>query len=182
MLGLPLSRRAYLLGKFFGIALFLLGCTLLLGLASAVAIHFSALQYPSQRPVIWSNLAVAVVGDGLRYVLLAAFALLFSALSTSFFLPIFGTIAVYFAGTASQQVMEYVSGEVGQKMPALFKLLVKGIYYVVPNLSAFNFNVQAIYGLPISPADIGYTLLYFLVYTTILLSVAAWAFGRRELS
>lgn len=181
VLGLPVSRRSYLLGKFFGIALFLLGCTLILGLASALAIHFSALQYPSHRPVVWTNLAVAVTADGLRYILLTACALLFSALSTSFFLPIFGTLAVYFAGTASQQVMEYVSGDIGQKMPHIFKLLVKGVYYVIPNFSAFNFNVQAIYGLPITFADIGYCFLYFLIYTVILLSIAVWAFGRREL-
>lgn len=182
VLGLPLSRRAYLLGKFFGVAAFLLICSLLLGLASAAAIHFSALQYPSPRPVVWTNMVIAVAGDGLRYVLLAACALLFSSLSTSFFLPVFGTLAVYLAGTASQQVMEYISGEVGQKMPVFFKVLVKGIYYVIPNLSAFNFDVQAIYGLPISLADVGYSLLYFLVYTLIVLSVAVWAFGRRELS
>jgi ABC-type transport system involved in multi-copper enzyme maturation permease subunit len=181
VLSLPVSRAAYVLGKFFGIAIFLIVSAVLLGLLSAVAIVFASMQYPSATPVHWTTLGLCVAADCLKYILLAAVALLFSCVSTSFFLPFFGTIAIYFAGSSSQQVYEYISGELGKTISEPVKILVKGVYYLLPNLSAFNLKVQAIYGLPLSISGLLYTVGYFLLYTSILLYVSVWFFARREL-
>lgn len=180
-LGLPLSRANFLLGKFLGIAAFLLLCTALLAVFSVVVIKIGAAQYVSDVPVCWTNVFFAIVGEGLKYVLLAAVALLFSTTSTSFFLPIFGTLAIYCAGNASQEVMEFVSGEFGRQLAPMTKGLITVVYYLLPNLSAFDFKVEAIYALPLSPGGLLLTVLYFLVYTGILLALAVWVFARREL-
>lgn len=182
VLTLPLPRTAYLLGKFCAIALFLCLCAALLGGVSAVAIMFVAGGYPSDLPILWLNISAAVAMDALKYILLAAVGLLFSCISTSFFLPIFGTIAIYLAGSASQEVYEYISGEFGRTFSPLMLALLKGVYYLLPNFAAFNLKVQAIYGLPLSLSGLVFTCLYFFVYTAILLALSVWTFSRRELT
>jgi hypothetical protein len=169
------------LGKFAGIALLLMITAISLGAVSLAAIKISALQYPSDIPIHWGNIVAAVVADSCKYVLLAALAMLLSSISTSFFLPIFGTISVYLAGSASQEVIEFVSGDYGRTIPPAFRLLVKGLYYLLPNFSAFNLKVQAIYGLPITLYGLCLTLLYFVTYTAIVLTVTTIFFKRREL-
>jgi hypothetical protein len=117
----------------------------------------------------------------LKYVLLVAVALLFSSLSTSFFLPVFGTLAIYFAGGAAQEVMEFVSGAFGQQLSPLSKAVIQACYYLLPNLAIFDFSVEAIYALSVAPERLIATLAYFAIYTSILLSLAVWCFSRREL-
>jgi ABC-type transport system involved in multi-copper enzyme maturation permease subunit len=181
VLGLPISRAGFLFGKFGGIAVFLLGSTALLGAVAVPVIIFSAAQYPSEIPVSWLTFLLAVVGEGCKYVLLAAVALLFSSLSTSFFLPVFGTLAIYLAGCASQDVMEYVSGEFGRQLAPVTKGIIQAVYYLLPNFSALDFKVEAIYSLPVSIGGASLGFLYFLIYTGILLALAVWNFSRREL-
>lgn len=182
VLGLPASRANFLMGKYGGIALFLFASTIFLGIVAMVVISIGAAQYESAIPVRWENVVLAIAFDGLKYLLLAAVALLFSALSTSFFLPIFGTLAIYLAGSASQEVMEYLSGEFGRQLSQVAKGLIQFVYYVLPNFSAFDLKVEAIYALPLDPAVLLLTFLYFIVYSAILLSLAVWAFSRREFS
>lgn len=181
MLTLPVSRAAFLLSKFVSIALFLVLCTLVLGLGSAAVIVTAAHSYPSDIPVHWGNIALVLAGDALKYMLLASFALLLSAISTSFYLPFFGTLAIYFCGSASQEVFEYVSGEFGKGMSPLAGKAVTVAYYLLPNLAAFDFQVQAVYGLAVPLQGFLLTVAYSLVYTGILLGLAVFAFTRREL-
>jgi ABC-type transport system involved in multi-copper enzyme maturation permease subunit len=181
VLSLPVSRASYVLGKFFGTALFLVFSGALLGLLSAGVIVLASLQYPSQFPVHWTTVAVCIGSDCLKYILLASVAILFSCLSTSFFLPFFGTIAIYFAGSSSQEVFEYVSGDMGKDLSYMARIAIKTVYYLLPNLSAFDLKVQAIYGLPLLLPGLLYTMGYFLVYTSILLYVSVWFFSTREL-
>jgi ABC-type transport system involved in multi-copper enzyme maturation permease subunit len=182
LLGLPLSRRDYVLGKFFAIAVFLLFCAALLGGISVPVIYLSATQYPSDVPLLWGHVAVAVAGLAGKYILLTAIALLLSALSTSFFLPIFGTLAIYLAGSASQPVMDYLSRDETQAVSPTVKGICQGLYYLLPNFSAFDWQVQAVYALPLSAAQLGYTLAYFVVYLAIILWLGVTVFERRELT
>lgn len=181
VLSLPVSRTAYVLGKFIGIALFLIISSVMLGLLSILVIVFASMQYPSGTPIHWITIGLCIMSDCLKYILLAAVALLFSCLSTSFFLPFFGTIAIYFAGSSSQEVYEYISGELGKNISYPVKMMIKGVYYLLPNLSAFDLKVQAIYGLSLSIPGLLFTLIYFLIYTSILLYASVWLFARREL-
>ncbi|MDD2321496.1 MAG: ABC transporter permease subunit [Geobacteraceae bacterium] len=181
ILTLPVSRRAYILGKFSGIAIFIVCCGLFLFLVSVPVIMFAASSYPSDVPVHWLNIALAIGADILKYLLVAALALLFSTISTSFFLPFFATIAVYLAGSASQEVFEYVSGQFGTELQPASVAVIKGVYYILPNFSAFNLKVPAIYGLSHSPGGLALTTLYGVIYVVILLVLAIKIFSRRQL-
>ena len=182
VLSLPLSRSRYLCGRFAGIVFFLLGTAALLGVLSALVVLLVAAGYPPERPVAWGAMAAAIALDALKCILLVAFAMLFSALSTSFFLPIFGTIAIYLVGGASQQAYDYVHSVAGQQLDPLVRQCATAFYYLVPNFSAFDLKVNAIYALDLDLAGVGLTLGYFLVYTAIVLALAAVIFGRREFS
>lgn len=181
ILGLPVSRRDFVLGKFSGIAMFIVCCGVILGIAAAVAIAVASSQYPSELPLRWNNIFLAITFDILKSILLASIAMLVSCLSTSFYLPFFVTITVYLAGSASQEVYEYLSGDYGKTIPFVFKMIIKGVYYVVPNFSAFDFKVYAIYGLPPNGSGIVFTFIYFLVYSSCMLLLAISAFNRREM-
>jgi Cu-processing system permease protein len=179
---LPLPRSSYIAAKFLGIALFIMICAAVLSGIAFIVILYSSRTYPSEVPIHWLNILVAIAADVFKYILLAAVALLFSSLSTSFFLPYFVTISIYLAGSASQDVYEYISGEFGKTLSRPVLLIIKSVYYIIPNFSAFNFKVQAIYGLPLAASGLALTLCYFSVYTAFLLLISVWIFSRRQLN
>lgn len=181
ILSVPHGRGVYLVGKFLSIAVSLIVSALLLGLVSSVAIAISSAGYASAAPVQWPLVALAVATDCFKYILLAAIAVLFSSISTSFFLPFFGTISIFLAGSASQEVYDYVSGDFGSKIDIFSRSAIKLVYYVLPNFGSFNFKLYAIYPVPLPFSGLVYTIGYFLVYSALVISLAVWSFSRREL-
>jgi ABC-type transport system involved in multi-copper enzyme maturation permease subunit len=182
VLGLPVSRVSYMLGKFAGIAVLILIGSILLGMCASAVIALIAGKYPSDIPVRWLHIWVAIFSDGLKYILVAAVALLFSALSTSFYFPFLATLVIYFCGNASQGVYEYITSSYGKTLSPHIKNIILSVYYLIPNFSAFDFKVQAVYPLPLSLQGLMFTGVYFMVYTSIVLIIAVWAFNRRELA
>lgn len=181
VLGLPLSRQSYMLGRFGGTALFILLVAVVLGVAAFAVVLYANTLYPSERPIIWSTMALCILFDALKYILLIAVAFLFSTVSTSFFLPVFGTIATFLAGGVTQQVYEFINSPGGTTLSPLVILLGKALYFILPNFGAFDLKVNAIYGLAIPLNGMFLTVAYFLVYVGVLLSIAAMIFSRREM-
>lgn len=181
VLALPLARRDYLLGKFCGIAAFLLLTVALFCVVSTLVVVYAANIYPSARPVLWHYLFLAIFFDTLKYLLLVAIAFLFSTISTSFFLPVFGTIAIFLVGSASQEAFDFLQTKSGQELPALVQGAAKGLYYLLPNFTAFDLKLNAIYGIPLSTSGLLLTIGYFVVYLAIILLLATTIFSCREL-
>lgn len=182
VLSLPISRASYLLGRFFGLALFLVLTSAVLGAVSMLVIKVASGIYPPDRPIAWGYLALAIGFSTLQYILLVAVALLLSTVSTSFFLPIFGTICTFLASGVTQQVYEYVSSPASQQVVApLIKAAASGIYYLLPNLAGFDLKVHAIYSTAPNTQGLLLTTGYFAAYTAILLGAAALIFNRREM-
>lgn len=181
VLGLPLSRQRYLLGRFGGTALFVLLAAAVLGAAAFAVVLYTSAIYPPDRPVVWSTMALCILFDALKYILLIAVAFLLSTVSTSFFLPVFGTIATFLAGGVTQQVYEYVNSPASKTLSPFVKQLATGLYYIIPNFGAFDLKVNSIYSLPLPANGLFLTVAYFVVYVGLLLSVAAAIFARREM-
>ncbi len=181
VLSLPFSRSQYVLSKFFAVAVFLVLAGGLLGLLGSLAVMSVAAQYPPDIPLVWSNFFIAVSFSILKYILLCAFGILFSSVSTSFFLPIFGTIAVFLAGNISQDVHNYLQSSAATDVPGFVKILADIFYYLLPNFEAFNFNLTAIYGLPVDIQSLLLTGGYFLLYIALILTFSCMIFQRREL-
>lgn len=180
VLGMPVTRTGYLLGKFTGIASFILLTAIVLGGIGSLVVWQSSGAYPPDRPIIWVNMFLAIFFDVLKYILLVAWAFLFSTVSTSFFLPIFGAISIFFVGSATQEVYEYTHSAAGEAIPAAFKMIVKLLYYVLPNFSAFDLKVNAIYSVRPDHSGLALTAAYFFLYTAILLILSSKIYGRRE--
>jgi Cu-processing system permease protein len=181
LLGLPLPRSSYVLGKFFGISIVIVSCALLLGIVSLGVIAYSSTLYVSDLPILWWNVIAAIIADICKYLMLLAVALLISTVSTSQYLPFFSALAVYIAGSASQEVSEYVAGEYGATMSPFVRLITKWLYYVIPNFSTYNLKVYAIYSLPLPIQGLMWSAVYFIIYLGILLICAVWSFERREM-
>lgn len=182
VLSLPISRTSYLLGRFFGLALFLVLTSAVLGAVSLLVIKVASGMYPPDRPIVWGYLLLAVLFSTCKYILLVAVALLLSTVSTSFFLPIFGTLCTFLASGVTQQVYEYVNSPAsGQIVAPLVKAAASGIYYLLPNLAGFDLKVNAIYSIAPNIPGLLLTLGYFAAYTAILLGAAAMLFQRREM-
>lgn len=182
VLALPISRISFVLGKFCAVAAVIACAGIVMTVFAWLAISISAARYPSTIPLNWLLFVTVVFSDVLKYMLLLAFSFLFSAVSTSFFFPFFVSIALYLAGSASQEVYEFVGGEYSRTIPVFSKYMVQGLYYILPNFGAFNLKVYAIYGLQLSPYMVLMTALYGACYTGIVLWLAAWGFSRREIS
>ena len=181
VLGLPITRGSYVLGRLLGLALFLLLAATLLFLCSALVIAWAAATYPSQLPIPWPTIALAFTAAALKAILLAALALFFSALSTSFSLPFFCTLAIWLAGSASQEAHDYIAGSMGKDLPLLARFAAQVLYYLLPNFSGLNFQLQAIYALPVAIGDVLGSFVYALLYTAMVAWLAIIVFSRREL-
>ena len=181
VLGLPLSRGKYILGRFFGTSLFLMITAVVLGAAAYLVIMFTSASYPPERLIIWGNMALFLFFDVLKYIFLVAFAFLFSTVSTSFFLPIFGTIIIFLIGGVTQQVHEYIHSAAGNNLTPFVRHAAEWLYYVLPNFSVFDLKLNAIYGLPIPIKGLFLSICYFCLYTFILLAISSIIFSRKEM-
>lgn len=182
VLSLPISRTSYLVSRFVGISLFILISSLFLCVITLAAVKFSTIIYPPARPVAWVILMTAILFDSLKYILMVAVAMLLSTVSTSFFLPVFGSISVFIVGTITQQVYDYLHTTAAQKaVSSVVRQAALALYYLLPNLESFDLKVNAIYALPLDFGGLALTVAYFITYTGLLLACAALIFGKREM-
>jgi ABC-type transport system involved in multi-copper enzyme maturation permease subunit len=182
VLSLPISRISYLWGRFLGVATFMLVTAAFLGIMAMIAIKAATFGYPPSRPVVWSTIIIAIVFDALKYILVVAIAMLLATVSTSFFLPVFGAISAFLAGTSTQPVYDYLQTPSAQATVSLVvRKAAMVLYYVLPNLSGFDLKVHAIYSIPLNVQGLILTTLYFAGYTLILLSIGSFLFARREM-
>lgn len=182
VVSLPISRITYLVGKFMGVAFFMLLTALVLGAVASIAIKAATFGYPPSRPLLWSAIVTAIVFDALKYIIVAAVAILLATVSTSFFLPIFGAISIFLVGTVTQEVYDYLRTPAAQtSVSFIIRKAALVLYYLLPNFGGFNLKINAIYAIPLNVTGGLLTAGYFLIYTAIILSIAALLFQRREM-
>lgn len=182
VLSLPISRGSYILGRFFGLSIFLVLTSTILGVVAVIVINVASTIYPSEKPVVWAYLLLAILFGTLKHILLIGVAMLLSTVSTSFFLPVFGTICVFLASGVTQQVYEYLNLSAAvQSVAPLTRMMANAVYYLLPNLAGFDLKVNAIYGIKPNFGGLAVTVVYFISYTAMLLGCSALLFNRREM-
>lgn len=181
LLSYPTSRINYIFGRYFGFVSILLIITVVNLILGIIAIKISASFYKSDLPILWSSIALSYIFSWLKYSLILAVGFFFASFSTSFFTPIFSTIAIYLSGNSIQGIYEYVAKD-GGNISAFVKKLVSIIYYILPNLSAFDFTASAVYSLKIDLQSVFYTFVYFILYFTILFGLTCVIFNKRDLT
>lgn len=180
VLGNPITRTSFLLGRFSGFALAMLGIMIVNIIISFVVILIASGMYKSGLSVSWGAILTAFIFQYLKYMLLMAFGFFFSTFSTSFFIPFFSTVAVYLAGNASQGIYEFVMQKAADSYSYVFKLFINIIYYLLPNFSGFDFVANATYALGISAKDVIFSLIYFLIYFVVVMLLADLIFRKRD--
>jgi ABC-type transport system involved in multi-copper enzyme maturation permease subunit len=163
----PISRAEYLLGRYTGLA-----ATLLLNLAAMAIVLAVALVVidGSTRPLDLALLS-AVVMIGVQFLVIAAIAVLFSAVTTTTLAAIFA-LALTVAGRLSDGLRTLWTGPTAT--------YAKAIWYLLPNLSALSLNESVIYRTP-PPARAWLAVPYAILYVGAALALAASIFERRDL-
>jgi ABC-type transport system involved in multi-copper enzyme maturation permease subunit len=181
----PISRRAYILGKFSGLALLTALVVLLLSGAGVVAILAGKMLYGARffTSLNLASYAAAVAMDFLAILLLNSLVVLWCCLTTSALLATLLTLASYLIGQTIDDIVSFIeTGNGGVPVNDALKYTVHFGQYLFPNLAAFDLNQLAAHGLTIPFSDIAFLLLYFLAYSAAALSLATVVFNRRDLT
>jgi Cu-processing system permease protein len=167
ILGKPISRSGYLLGRYLGLSVVLvLNLTVMAGLFALVL----AADAESLRPVGRAFLE-AVALQGVQFLVVGAVAMLFSAITSSTLAAIF-TLSVAIAGQMTGEIRALWQGP-GTWVPRL-------LWYLLPNLSSLNANEALVYRTP-PPAQAWLAALYGTAYAGAALALAVVVFERRDL-
>jgi ABC-type transport system involved in multi-copper enzyme maturation permease subunit len=181
LLAKPLRRHELITGKYAGLVL-----TLLVNLSVMAVALYLVLGYmswtesedfkrgweaPATDPAILKALFLIFV----ELMVVTAIALFFSTFSS----PILSaslTFGLYIAGHFSTELGNFAtivkSDAVG--------ILARGLYYVLPNLAAFDVKAEVVHGQPIAATYVLLTTAYGAAYIGILLLGAIVIFSRRD--
>ena len=163
----PVARFQFLLGKYVGLSL-----TLLINTA-IMACGLLAVLYMQDVP-IHAVLFKALIMIVVEFMVITAVALLFSTFSSTTFSAIF-TLALYVIGHLTPDLKAF-----GEKMGGAGKMILEGMYYVLPNLDRFNLKGHVTHQLDVSISDLLVIGAYGMAYTVFLLTLASIIFQRRD--
>ncbi len=184
VLARPISRSQYIIGKFIGMILLIVAVVFCLSIISSLTILMIKMSYPGYFPRFsWSMVLLALSFITLSLVLLSALSFFFASFSSSSFITMVLTIISYIIGQSLSDVKALVeSAETVSIHPsAVIVKLVQAAYYLFPNLSFFDIKIQAAHALPLSSSYIFWCITYGLVYTVLIIWLAALIFRKREL-
>ncbi len=164
----PISRSAFILGKYAGLAL-----TLLVNV-TVMLVVFLAVLWMVQAPV-HAGLLQAVALMFVEILLVTALALFFSTFSTTTLSAIM-TLGLYVIGHLTNDL----KGIAEKSHSEAVKAVTSGLYYLFPNLELFNVKGAAAYGEPVSLSYQALATAYGAVYIVLLLAGSCAVFHRRD--
>jgi len=165
----PVSRAQVIVGKFFGLYAAVALTVLVMAL-----FYFGVIAY--QGGGLDLGGLVAVFLELLELLLLTALLTFFSAVMA----PLLATISaimLLFVGHLIDGAVMTLQAEAGGAAFQFFNAL----RFVLPNLSKFNVRNIVVHELPVEPSSIVVAVVYAVVYSALLLYLAAVFFKRREL-
>jgi Cu-processing system permease protein len=184
VLSYPISRGTYLLGRFFGVLL--LGCVaaLVLALALIIAVVLSGINYEAQQyiPDLGLPFWMTILGILIDSFVVAAFALVVAAISTTPMLPLFAGAGFALAGKSFGAAYQYVSTGGDKSIAATNTAALDWVYWLLPDLSRLDWRLWPMYHMPPDPGAVMFACLSAASYALVLLSIAVVAFSRREFS
>ena len=169
ILSRPLSRTTFLLGKYAG----LVATTWLMLLCMAIV--FGAVSWSAGATLHLGHVA-AVTMLAVEMSIVVGIAILFSSFTTPMLASLF-TISFYAVGHLSQNLLRLTSAT---DDPAV-REIGTWLYRVLPDLQIYDLSIEAVHGLAIPAADLGWPVLYALAYASLLLLLASALFSSRDL-
>ncbi len=168
VLSKPVHRWEFIVGKFLGLGITLLVELAIMTLGLIVLVAVVGGQFAPE-------LVGAVALIYLELLFLTAFSILFSTFTTPALSALF-TLSIYVIGHMSNDIYRF-----GQKAETEWiQVASKVLYYVLPNLEYFNIKNQVVHHVALVPGQIGYAVVYGMVYTALILFAAVVIFERRD--
>jgi len=180
LLAKPVSREAFLLGKYIGLLVLIALHVVLLSLTLFFVLW--AIDGSISVPVVQ---ACYLVFWELAIVL--AFAVLFSTYSSALISSIF-SFGIYLIGHLGNQILKevYFAYRISEKGSFLHEHgefiydIAKGIHYIFPNLFKFNASMQAAHSIALETSYIIWNSCYAIGYSSIVLCLAALLFKKKD--
>jgi Cu-processing system permease protein len=177
----PLTRGQFIVGKYAGLVF-----TLVVNLAAmAVAFglvlaYMNAVAPPEVRagwsaPALDPRLLTAIVLTMAELMIVTAIALFFSTFSSPLLSALL-TFGLWVAGHFNQDLRNF---ETVLDVPAVAWLM-RGLYYLLPNLAAFNVRAEAAHGVDLPLRGVLLALAYAAAYIAVLLVASVGIFRRRD--
>ncbi|MEN6520598.1 MAG: ABC transporter permease subunit [Armatimonadota bacterium] len=165
----PVTRCQLVLGKYFG-TLF----TVYIGLA-VIGLAFAALLV-GRHALDW--LLVLALGYALLEVaIIAAISMCLSTFTT----PAVAAMVSFLVFIAGSAKIGYFRPLVENVDNPVAKAMVKGVYHLLPNLESFNFKDALVHRLHVPESYLIQVAVYGVLYAALALTVAKYAFSRKEL-
>lgn len=184
-LSYPVSRAAYIIGRYLGILGLLALASLLLGLLLwLTALTVGGVYEQGFRLGLGWPFWITVLGVWVDAALVAAFALWIASLSTVPMLPVALGAAFAVAGKSLGAVIDYLArgADSDPEFVSRFTPLIETVQWVLPDLSRLDWRVWPMYDLfPGFPA-MGLGVLMATSYSAVMLVLAVRTFSRREFS
>jgi len=169
LLAKPVNRVDFLLGKYLGTAVTVVTVMILMAVMHIFVMLLSGVH-------IHTNLLWAIYLSLIEASLIASIMAFFSSFST----PVLGsffTVCVVVSGSLSKDLLAFAE----RFGTGIFKVIARGAYYVLPNLSLFNIRQEAVHGLPLPDGFIYSVTIYGIFYTLFMLFLSALIFRKRDL-
>jgi ABC-type transport system involved in multi-copper enzyme maturation permease subunit len=181
LLAKPMRRGEFVLGKYCGLVL-----TLLVNVGVMTAAFYAVLAYMNwavdpdiklswPAPAIDPAMLKAIVLIMIELMLVTAIALFFSTFSSPFLSALL-TVGLWVIGHFNDDLRN-VGAVV--RSPAAATLL-RGLYYVLPNFSAFDVKAQVVHAQTVPLGYVALTALYGVTYIALVLAGAVTIFSRRD--
>jgi ABC-type transport system involved in multi-copper enzyme maturation permease subunit len=170
ILSKPVSRSQFIIGKFLGL------CAVILFSSVVMGIDYMFLIYVVSHTIDFLGL-LAIAMQFLEMSLFIAFAMFVTTFSSSILSIVF-TSAVFFIGHVVSSLLSAASsmGIGGFKL-----ILIKLMYYILPNLEKFDIRNIAIHPVQLPFLNFFFAFCYALFYIALLLFSAILIFKKKEL-
>ena len=182
LLSKPVTRAQFVVGKYLGLVLTLLINLAVMAVAFYVVLWYLDATTATETKTAWEAPALdvrmlkAFALIGVELMLMTATAIFFSTFSSPF-LSVGLTFAVYVIGHFGEDLKNLDS----VVSSATLASVAKGVYYVLPNLSALDVKSAVVHGLPVSGASMALATTSCLLYVATLLVGSILVFSRRDL-
>jgi ABC-type transport system involved in multi-copper enzyme maturation permease subunit len=181
LLAKPISRPQFIVGKYLGLVL-----TLAVNVAVMTAAVYAVLGYMTwietaefkaawDAPGVDPRMLKATLLTFVELMLITAVALFFSTFSTPLLSAAF-TLGLYIVGHFNADLRNF--DKVVDSAPAIW--LARGLYHVLPDLSAFDVKTEVVHGLAVPAGYLAATVGYGAAYIAALLLGAVVIFSRRD--
>jgi Cu-processing system permease protein len=182
LLSKPVTRSQFVIGKYLGLVM-----TLLINLSVMVVAFYGVLLYLDmttldgakaawEAPALDPRMLKAFALIGVELMLVTATAIFFSTFSSPF-LSVALTFAVFIIGHFGEDLKNINSIVQSVVLP----YIAKGVYYVMPNLSALDVKSAVVHGQAVSASHMLLASGSCMLYIATLLVGAILIFSRRDL-